>query len=163
MAQPEASFKISSRCAGEGVTAQWLESGQLQTKFRGDGDSSMAKRVQLGSVPTFANGKLNAVTVEGTSIVVAQTPSGFCAVENRCPHLGLPVAGGRLEGNTLTCPFHNSQFDLCSGENLDWVRGVAGIKLPGWSRTLMAMGKAPQPIKTFRVVEDNGMLFIDLP
>jgi nitrite reductase/ring-hydroxylating ferredoxin subunit len=87
---------------------------------------------------------------------------GFLAVSNRCPHLGLPLAGGKVEGEKITCPFHNSQFNLRTGENLDWVRGLAGIPLPGWSRRVMLMGKSPAPLHVFPVIIENEKLFIEL-
>ncbi|PJF47557.1 MAG: Rieske (2Fe-2S) protein [Chloroflexi bacterium] len=100
--------------------------------------------------------------VEGKSIVVARVGSGYCAVINKCPHLGLPIAGGKVENGVITCPFHNSRFDLCTGKNLDWVQGVAGVKLPAWSRKIIALGKEPTPIQSFPVTEEGGKLFVDL-
>jgi hypothetical protein len=33
-----------------------------------------------------------------------------------------------VDGNIITCPFHGSKFDMCTGENLDCVTGIAGTK-----------------------------------
>jgi nitrite reductase/ring-hydroxylating ferredoxin subunit len=30
----------------------------------------------------------------------------------------------------VVCPWHNSRFDLASGENLDWAPGFAGRDMP---------------------------------
>ena len=119
-------------------------------------------RVGIGSAGDFG-GPSRVVDAGGQSVIVARTAKGLCAVLNRCPHLGLPLAGGKIEGDTITCPFHMSSFDLCSGENLDWTAGVLGVKAPAWSRGLLALGKRPQPVQTFRLTEENGQLFLEMP
>ncbi len=122
----------------------------------------MSKRVLLGSAAEVKPGQLKTFQVEGHSIVVTQTDQGYCAVANRCAHLPLPLSSGKVEGNVITCPWHGSRFNMCTGENLDWVRGVAGLTLPGWSRRLLALGKQPQGIQAYRVVEDQGNLYVEL-
>lgn len=122
----------------------------------------MSKRVFLTKISEF-NAKDRAVfNVEGHSILVVRTPDGLRAVSNKCPHLGLPLAGGKVEGDTITCPFHNSQFRLSTGENLDWVRGLAGIPLPAWSRRLLLMGKQPAPLATYSVVVEGEDVFVEV-
>jgi 3-phenylpropionate/trans-cinnamate dioxygenase ferredoxin subunit len=32
-----------------------------------------------------------------------------------CTHLGKPLAGGRVMGGQITCPFHGACFDLITG------------------------------------------------
>jgi len=122
----------------------------------------MSKRVLLGKLSDFENESARVVNIEGTSVVVARVNEEFCAVLNKCPHLGLPLGANKVEGKMITCPFHGSQFDMCSGENLDWVRGVGGLKLPEWSRRLLAMGKQPSPVQTFPVVVDGDAIFIEM-
>jgi len=119
-------------------------------------------RVPIGKAADFVEGKLKTVNANGLFVVVARTGDGFCAAQGRCSHMPLPLNGGKVEGDVITCPWHNSQYNLCTGENLDWVVGVAGVKLPAWSRRLLAMGKKPQPLKTYTVIEDNGELFVEL-
>jgi nitrite reductase/ring-hydroxylating ferredoxin subunit len=67
-----------------------------------------------------------------------------------------------VDDAVITCRFHGSQFDTCTGENLDWVTGIAGAKLPEWSRKLLAMGKKPMPIKTFNIFPENQQLFSEI-
>jgi nitrite reductase/ring-hydroxylating ferredoxin subunit len=120
------------------------------------------RRVGIGAAGDFS-APSRVVNADGQSVIVARTSKGLCAVHNRCPHLGLPLAGGKIEGDTITCPFHMSKFDLCSGENLDWTAGVLGVKVPAWSRGLLALGKRPQPVQAYRVTEQDGQLFLEMP
>lgn len=119
----------------------------------------MTERVSIGKAADFSDKKT--VKFNGQEIVVARVGDGYCAVLNKCPHLNLPLAGGKVENGTITCPFHNSKFDMCTGENKDWVTGAMGFKMPGWAGKIIAMGKEPTPVKAFNVVEENGELFIE--
>jgi nitrite reductase/ring-hydroxylating ferredoxin subunit len=121
-----------------------------------------AKRVMIGNAADVPAEGLKAFDADGTMVVVAKVGDGYCAVLNKCPHLGLPIAGGKREGDAIVCPWHNSKFDLCSGKNLDWVQGVVGVKLPEWSRKIVALGKEPQPIQVFTVTEEEGKLFVEM-
>lgn len=122
----------------------------------------MSKKISIGSLADFPAGKAKVLNVDGISIVINHVDDKFYAVENRCAHLGLPLGANKVEGTVITCPFHGSQFDMCTGENLDWVTGFAGAKLPEWSRKLLALGKKPASIKTFNVICENEQLFIEI-
>ena len=122
----------------------------------------MSKKISLGQIADFSEGKATVIQVEGTAIIINRVKDEFYAVENRCPHMGLPLGANKVEGTVITCPFHGSKFDMRTGENLDWVTSFAGAKLPEWSRRLVAMGKKPTPIKTLRVLSENGQLFIEI-
>ena len=41
------------------------------------------------------------------------------ALSNICPHSGGPLGLGRLEGDILTCPWHDWRFEITSGECLN--------------------------------------------
>ena len=41
------------------------------------------------------------------------------AIEDRCPHLGLPLHRGTVETGMVTCHWHHARFDLSSGCTLD--------------------------------------------
>ena len=57
-------------------------------------------------------------TVAGGLIVALMNVDGtFHAIEGVCPHQGGPLGKGRLEGTTLTCPWHGWQFDVTTGKN----------------------------------------------
>lgn len=122
----------------------------------------MSKKISIGQVSEFPAGRAKVVQVEETKIIVNHVGDKFYAAENRCPHLGLPLGVNKVEGAVITCPFHGSKFDMCTGENLDWVTGFAGAKLPEWSRKLLAMGKKPTAIKTYRLFTEGNQLFIEI-
>ena len=60
--------------------------------------------------------ELMAVDVDGTQVLIGRAQSGeLCAIATTCSHLGGPLADGERDGDTVTCPWHGSRFDLCSG------------------------------------------------
>lgn len=122
----------------------------------------MAKRVFLCEVSNFPAQGRKVFNIEGVSVLLIKVGEKFYAISNKCPHLGLPLAGGKVEGEAIICPFHGSKFDLKSGENLDWVTSFIGLKIPAWSRRLLEMGKRPTPIQTFPLVIEDGKVYVEM-
>lgn len=60
--------------------------------------------------------ELHAVQVGDAGVLVAKTAGGICAISATCSHLGGPLTEGEREGDIVTCPWHGSKFDLCTGE-----------------------------------------------
>ncbi len=121
----------------------------------------MNKRTFLTLVADFPQSGKAVFKVGDQSVLVVKSGEAFYAIANKCPHLGLPLAGGKVEGTTITCPFHGSKFDLKSGENLDWVTSFVGMPIPVWSRRLLEMGKKPAPVTTFNLVVENGQIYLE--
>jgi nitrite reductase/ring-hydroxylating ferredoxin subunit len=59
------------------------------------------------------------VEVGGVPVVLSRSESGeVCAIADTCTHMGALLSEGDREGNVVTCPWHGSRFDLCSGKVL---------------------------------------------
>ena len=62
-------------------------------------------------------GAMQAVKVDGTSVLLSRSEEDeVCAIANTCTHAGGPLNEGERDGDVVTCPWHGSKFDLCSGE-----------------------------------------------
>ena len=61
----------------------------------------------------------------------------LCATQAKCTHRQGPLNEGKLEGSTVTCPLHGSQFNVCTGEVL--------------------RGPAKDPLKTYEVIVDGDI------
>jgi nitrite reductase/ring-hydroxylating ferredoxin subunit len=67
----------------------------------------------VGTVDEFGAGAVTTRRLAGRDIVVFHTKDGqLAALDAHCPHLGAHMGnGGRVEGDTLRCPFHGFCFD----------------------------------------------------
>ena len=73
--------------------------------------------------------------------IVFNVGGNFCATQARCTHRGGQLTQGKLDGSTVTCPLHGSQFNVCSGAVL--------------------RGPAIDPLMTYRVVVEGGFGRVD--
>ncbi len=76
-------------------------------------------------------GSMRRVSHADLDVLLAHTPEGIVAVDDRCPHMSAPLSIGLLEGCVVQCPLHEGRFDLCSG---DPVRMPTTALLPGPDR-----------------------------
>lgn len=74
---------------------------------------------------------------------VFNVDGAFCATQAKCPHRQGPLNEGKLEGSTVTCPWHGSQFNVCTGAVL--------------------RGPAKDPLKTYRVTVDGEIGRVEGP
>jgi nitrite reductase/ring-hydroxylating ferredoxin subunit/uncharacterized membrane protein len=64
-------------------------------------------------------GKPTRVDVEDTAVLLVRTGETINALTNTCSHLGGPLNEGKLEGDSIRCPWHGSRFCLSDGKVLD--------------------------------------------
>ena len=81
-----------------GMTEQWTEAG-----LRAD----------------LKEGVPRAVFSKGLPVLLILRGEEIFALENRCAHMGCPLALGRLDGYVLQCPCHDWRFDIRDGKFLD--------------------------------------------
>ena len=57
-------------------------------------------------------GALKGIVLLGLPIVLCRTPQGeVAAMRDICPHRGMPLSFGRMEGDRVECAYHGWQFD----------------------------------------------------
>jgi len=119
-------------------------------------------QIKVATTAETSSEKVLKTKANGQSILVAKVGSQHCAIANKCPHLGLSLAKGKLENGVITCPFHGAKFDMATGKNVQWVNSVAGISVSGFAQKMLAMGKESTDIAHFAVTQSGEDLFIDL-
>ena len=97
--------------------------------------------VRIGSSKDVAAGQLRPFDVAGTKVCVANAAGQLYAFDDTCTHRGCSLARGRLDGTTVTCACHGSQFDVTSGAVL--------------------RGPAPKPVGSRLVQIDGDNLLVD--
>ena len=82
-------------------------------------------------------GRLLRVTQGDLDILLAHTPDGLVAIDDRCPHMAAPLSIGQLEGCVVTCPLHRGRFDLATGDTVTFPTtgglDADGISHPTWT------------------------------
>jgi nitrite reductase/ring-hydroxylating ferredoxin subunit len=90
---------------------------------------------RIGDPHDVVAGHMRVFVATGTKISVVNANGHLYAFDDTCTHLGCSLAKGELDGTTVTCPCHGSQFDVTSGAVL---RGPA--KQPVRSRLVDVKG-----------------------
>ena len=71
--------------------------------------------IPVADVTDIALNQSVSVELEDQSILICNTENGVFAVEDRCTHADIPLCGGQIVGNFITCPLHGAVFDLSDG------------------------------------------------
>ena len=69
----------------------------------------------LGDLPP---GTGKAFAVGGRRIACFNVDGRIFAIDDACPHDGGPLSEGALAGTTITCPWHEAEFDVTCGKVL---------------------------------------------
>ena len=98
-------------------------------------------RVRVGSSKDVIAGTIRVFDVSGTKVDVTSVGGRLYAFDDTCTHRGCSLAKGKLDGTTVTCPCHGSQFDVTSGA--------------------VVRGPAQQPVRSRSVQVDGENLFVE--
>lgn len=112
----------------EAVPATQPEAAHVDDRFR-----------LVGAEADFVENQFRIFDVDGRSVGVVRTKSGFFAVNNTCPHQGAAICEGRVGGTmtasnpheyeysedvlVATCPWHRWEFELGTGKSYGQVTG----------------------------------------
>ena len=97
--------------------------------------------VRIEKASDIASGEMRVFDVAGTKVNIARVDGQLHAFDDTCTHKGCSLAKGKLDGTTVTCPCHGSQFDVTTGEVL--------------------RGPAQQPVRSRLVQIEGGSLLVE--
>jgi ferredoxin-NADP reductase/nitrite reductase/ring-hydroxylating ferredoxin subunit len=72
--------------------------------------------VKVANTKDIQPSQMKEVEVNGQNICVVNIEGKYYAIGSICTHEGGPLADGTLEGYEVECPWHNSKFDVRTGE-----------------------------------------------
>jgi len=70
---------------------------------------------RIGNSGDAAVGQMHVFNVAGTKVIVVSVNGHLYAFDDTCTHMGCSLSKGTLQGTTVTCPCHRSQFDVTTG------------------------------------------------
>jgi 3-phenylpropionate/trans-cinnamate dioxygenase ferredoxin subunit len=128
---------------GDSVPPDWQET---KRRMRERGTEAPARETGAGFMAVaraddLKEGEMQAFKVFDAKVAVANVGGSFYAFDNTCTHEGCSLADGELEGTTLTCRCHGSQFDVTSGA--------------------LVRGPAQEPVKSHETRVEDGTLEIE--
>ncbi len=71
--------------------------------------------IQVADITDIELNQSLSVEIDGKAILICNTENGVFAVEDRCTHSDIPLCGGQIIGNLISCPLHGAVFDLSDG------------------------------------------------
>lgn len=87
-------------------------------------------------------GEVEAFEVGGERVAVTRVEESFYAFSDICTHARCSLAEGDVDGTTVTCPCHGSQFDVTTGAVLN--------------------PPATEPVRVFPVRVEKGEIQVEL-
>ena len=69
----------------------------------------------VATLDDLAENSLRMVTVDGRRVCLVRSGSGIHAIDNACPHQGYGLTQGALDGDVVTCEWHNWKFRVTDG------------------------------------------------
>jgi 3-phenylpropionate/trans-cinnamate dioxygenase ferredoxin component len=100
----------------------------------GTSDATFEAVLDVSDLPP---GTMRRITRGELDILLAHTPAGIVATDDRCPHMSAPLSIGELDGCVVGCPLHEGRFDLSTGETVQMPTtgglDADGAYHPAWS------------------------------
>ena len=72
--------------------------------------------VRVAETKDIQTSQMKEVQIDGQDVCIANVDGKYYAIGNVCTHEGGPLADGVLEGYEVECPWHQSKFDVRTGE-----------------------------------------------
>ena len=79
----------------------------------------MSEFVTVSKVGGIEDGTGQAFNVGGKMVAVFNCGGAYHAINDFCPHMGASLAGGYVEDEAVTCPWHAWRFSVKDGTWLD--------------------------------------------
>lgn len=96
--------------------------------------------VDVASEADLQDGKPKRVNAKDYPVLLLKREQTIQAVAATCPHLSAPLDEGKIDGDTVICPWHGSTFCLSDGS--------------------LIHGPATAPITSFDVMVEGGRVFV---
>ena len=116
----------------------------------------MSSFIEVGKVSELEEGAIKETSAQGREILLARVGSKYYAASNRCPHMGGKLSKGKLEGTVVTCPQHNSQFDLSDGQVVRWLKGAGLVSAVG------KLLKSPRTLVVYNVKVEGDKILVEI-
>lgn len=109
----------------------------------------MERVCQVSEIPP---GSMKGFTVKGRKILLANIGGSLHAMDAVCSHMQGYLPDGKIDGKTVTCPVHHSQYDVTTG------KVVRNVSLP----VRMLTRRSATDLATFRTEVKERSVFVEV-
>ena len=103
------------------------------------------------------------IELEELDLLLIRTADSLHAINNACPHLNLPLNDSEVgDDGSITCRWHESCFDLETGEITRWAAALAADGKPVGAEYLGDVSKNQRPLTIFPVRVSEGSIWVSL-
>lgn len=141
----EGGFSHLDGAAGAGIDARGSGKREREVGAAPDpiaGEDSY-HYVDVAPFADLPDGEATTVRVAGREVALCRQGEEVFAVTGACSYHPLPLRGGKVEGDVLTCEWYGAQFDLRTGESV-FLRSV-------------------RPLDTYPTTVRDGRVFLQVP
>ena len=78
-------------------------------------NTTPTRSIPVAHLDELAEGSMKLVKVDGHRVCLVRTSTGVHALDHACPHEGYGLTQGSLDGELLTCAWHNWKFRVDDG------------------------------------------------
>ena len=97
----------------------------MQAEVKGSNNENWVEIGLVDDIPRLGSRVVN--TPDGDIAIFRTADDEIFAVKDECPHKGGPLSQGIVHGNKVTCPLHNWNIMLESGEAVAPDEGCAAV------------------------------------
>ena len=108
-------------------------------------------------------GTRKVVELEEFDLLLIRTADRLHAINNACPHLMLPLNDSEVgDDGSITCRWHESCFDLETGEVTKWTEGLSADGTSAGQEHLGDVSKNRRSLSIFPVRVSEGSIWVSL-
>ncbi len=82
------------------------------------GDDVMSDFEKVAKISDVPEGEVGSFFASGEPIAICRVAGNFYAFKDECTHQALPLSGGDLNGDSITCCYHGAEFNVKTGKVL---------------------------------------------
>lgn len=104
----------------------------------------------------LTEGGRQVVKLAGKNVLLLRHKGELHAVDNTCPHMTLPMRPGKIQDGAIICPWHQSAFDLRTGDVKAWSPWPPGIG------PMVGKLSREKALRVFPVKVEDGQIFVNV-
>ena len=122
-------------------------------------DDNLKKVCSVDDMPLNSSKNFN---IEEKNILITNCNNEFFATDLKCTHLNLSLDGGIVKDFTITCPHHESVFNLKNGDVLEGPKIVPGLNIKSPKIMTSISQRFMKKLGVYKIEKKGDTLYIEI-